>query len=83
MGVSAVFVTADTLAIGPIMEAIGQPMSTAEIFDAESVREMGRAIIGAAIWIPYAIVSRRVNVTYRNRVRPDDPLIQKSTAAVF
>ena len=83
MGVSAVFIVLDAFVTKAVMDSIGQPMGWSQVFDAETSREVGRSIFGALIWIPYAFVSKRVNVTYLNRVRADDPLLKESVATVF
>lgn len=83
LGFSAVFVIGDLFATKFITDAIGQPMSWSEVFDPETNREVARSIISAAVWIPYSFISRRVNVTYLNRVRADDPLLKENVAAVF
>ncbi len=83
MAVSAVFVPADAVITKLVVDSIGQPMEWSQIFDSETSREVIRAIVGASIWIPYAIISRRVNVTFLNRVRRDDPLLREGVAKVF
>jgi hypothetical protein len=83
LGFSAVFIVGDLFATKLITDAIGQPMPWSEVFDAETSREVIRSLLGAAIWIPYSFVSRRVNVTFLNRVRGDDPLLKENVAAVF
>jgi hypothetical protein len=83
IGFSAVVVTLDAVASKYVMDSVGQPMPWDEVFDPDTFREAVRSIVGAAIWIPYAFVSRRVNVTYLNRVRGDDPLLLQSVARVF
>jgi hypothetical protein len=41
------------------------------------------SVLGTGVWIVYAIVSRRVNVTFLGRVRSDDPVLRQSVAEVF
>lgn len=83
IGFSAVLVTGDAVATKFVMDAIGQPSTWESIFDQETIREVGRSIIAALVWIPYVFISRRVNVTFLNRVRGDDPLLRENAAAVF
>lgn len=83
LGFSAVVVVGDTVVTKYVMDAIGQPSEWSTIFDTETVREIGRSIVAAAVWIPYTFVSRRVNVTFLNRVRNDDPLLRENMAEVF
>lgn len=71
---SVAFLTVDAVAVKFIMDATGQAMSWSDAFDAETAREIGRTVVYASVWIPYMFISRRVNVTYRHRVRADDPL---------
>jgi hypothetical protein len=83
LATSAVFVPMDAVVAKAVMDSAGQPMSWAETFDPETFREVARSIVGAAVWIPYSFISRRVNVTFLNRVRADDPLLRENTAEVF
>lgn len=80
---AGIFVIGDAIATKYIMDAIGQPVGWDWIFDAETSREIGRSVVAAAIWLPYVFVSRRVNVTFLNRVRNDDPLLRENVAEVF
>jgi hypothetical protein len=72
---SVVFLTLDAVAAKFVMDATGGSMTWAEAFEPETSREIGRSVFTAAVWIPYMFVSRRVNVTYRHRVRANDPLV--------
>lgn len=74
------FVVVDAIAVKLMMDHLGQAMTWAETFDPETLREIGRTAIAAAIWIPYTIVSRRVNVTYRHRVRANDAILSPKPA---
>lgn len=80
MAVSVVFVVGDVFATRAVMEALGQPMEWSELFDAETSREVGRTIVAALVWIPYTLVSKRLHVTFLNRVRNDDPILQPPAA---
>jgi hypothetical protein len=83
LAVSGFLVVGDTVATNFVMDAIGQPLEWSALFDQETIREVGRGIVVAAIWIPYTFISRRVNVTFLNRVRGDDPLLRENVAEVF
>lgn len=62
-GVAPVILIGDALlgyAVFPEAFANG----TAEIFDEETMRSIGRSIVGAVIWIPYMMRSERVANTF-------------------
>jgi hypothetical protein len=75
------FVPIDAAVAKFVFDASGQPMTWEETYDQETLREVARSIVYAAVWIPYMIVSRRVNVTFRHRVKADDPLVAPKAAA--
>jgi hypothetical protein len=82
----AFFIAVPTVLIGDVVaaktlaESSGIAMEWDELLDRETIRVIARSIGAAAIWIPYMFISRRVNVTYRHRVRADDPLVAESAA---
>lgn len=73
-----VFVLLDSVSTKFMLDYLGAAMSWEEIFDKDTGRTLIRTVIGAAIWIPYMLQSKRVNVTFLHRVRPDDPLAAPS-----
>ncbi len=52
-----VFILVDAMAIKAVLP--NEP-----IFDPETVKELGRTLIASFIWIPYMLVSKRVNATF-------------------
>jgi hypothetical protein len=47
--------------------------------EVSAARYAGRltgTLLFAAPWIPYVLISKRANVTFRSRVRPDDPILR-------
>lgn len=79
---SVVFLVVDAAAAKLIFEATGGSMTWAEAFEPETAREIGRSVFTAVIWIPYMFISRRVNVTFHNRVQANDPLVAPKVESV-
>ena len=53
-----VFIAADFMLAQQIPLIAGQPA------DVESIRELVRSVLGAAIWVPYFVFSKRVQATF-------------------
>ncbi len=51
------FIVLDALAIKMVLP--NEP-----IFDADTLRELFRSIIGVSIWVPYMLISKRVKATF-------------------
>jgi len=69
---SIVFIFIDAWAVSAVLDA---PM-----FYSETVAELARSSIGAAIWVPYMLVSKRVDVTFVEK-RPADAEQESSAVA--
>jgi Protein of unknown function (DUF2569) len=80
---SAMFVIGDAITVKMMLDKFGQSMSWYDVFTPDTIKGAARSTIGAAIWIPYALYSRRVNVTYRLLVRRDDPAASEKIAEAF
>ena len=52
-----VFIVVDAFAIKLVLP--NEP-----VFDPDTVKELGRTIIGSLIWVPYMLVSKRVKATF-------------------
>lgn len=52
-----VFILIDALAIKSVLP--NEP-----VFDAETVKELGRSLIATLIWVPYMLISKRVKATF-------------------
>lgn len=77
---SLILMVGDAIAVKTLLDSLGQPMTWEEVFDPDTIREIARTVVSAAIWIPYALIAKRVNVTYRHRVRADDPILKAKDA---
>ncbi len=55
-------------------------LPTEPMFDAESMRSLGRNVAAACIWIPYMLISKRVRATFveGRRFHPADISIHRS-----
>jgi hypothetical protein len=51
----------------------GLPLAVAQPLQALLFGNIQKVLISAAVWLPYLILSDRVNITYRQRVRAADP----------
>jgi hypothetical protein len=65
--------TSSLLTYSIFADLAGVPTEVMQEVDRELAKQSGRFLVGGAIWITYLLRSARVNVTFRKRVRSDDP----------
>lgn len=83
LAVAAVLGPLSLFATDLALDSIGQHLDWSQLAKGGVFTDMFRALIAAAIWIPYALLSTRVGITFLNRVRVDDPLLKRAIQQVF